>query len=179
MLALGRKLWMSQKSEHSQTVIYRYQNHILAGPLLSIEFGFRTPALAIAAAMYPKGDRQFGVCVTRLLGPYIQIETIFAERSLVTISPLRVVAALKLDMLIARIAKTVTKLHAFPWDYRLRSLPAVLSDRRSSIRNATENKNVLDPVNRDSLYLSAFNSQNRTELFRLACASGHDSQYAS
>ena len=110
---------------------------------MAVELRFGTPTFTIAATMYPQGNRQFGVSIARFLGPYIQVKAILTEGSLITVTPLCVVATPELDVLIAGMLKTVAELNTLPRFNRLWSLPTVLADRRSCIRNATENKYIL------------------------------------
>jgi hypothetical protein len=107
--------------------------------------------------MNPQGNRKLGIYIARLLGPDIQIKAILAEGSLITITPLSIVATLVLDVLIAGMVKTVAKLNALPGLNGLWSLPTVLADRSGSIRNATEYKNILYAVSAYALNLTALN----------------------
>ena len=128
--------------------------------------------------MNPQGNRKFGIDITRLLGPYIQIQAILAEGSLITVTPLSIVATSELDVLITGMLKTVAELNALPGLYRLRSLPAVLTNRRSCLRNAAEYEYVLYAIYGNTLYLTALNAQYRTEFLFAALATGHQSQNA-
>jgi hypothetical protein len=126
----------------------------------------------------PQGNRKFGIDITRLLGPYIQIKAILTEGSLITVTPLCIVATSELDVLITGMLKTVAKLNALPGNYGLRSLPTVLTNRRSCIRNAAEYEYVLYAIYGNTLYLTALNAQYRTEFLLAALATGHKSQNA-
>jgi hypothetical protein len=125
--------------------------------------------------MNPKSYRQLGVNIAGLLGPYIQIEAILAEGSLITVTPLCVVATSELDVLIAGVLKTVAKLNALPRSNRLRSLPTVLTNRSCCIRNTAEYKYILYAVYAYTLNLSALNAKNGAQLLSIALATGHKS----
>ena len=73
-----------------------------------------------------------------------------------------------------RMTELVTKLDTFPWNYGLRSLPTVLTDRRCCKRNAAVNGYSLD-IGRNTLYLSTLNGKHGAAVLSAAC---HKSQHA-
>ena len=165
---------MCKESERTYTVVERYQHNILVSPLLTVKLRLRSPALAHAAAEYPDGNRQFGIGLTRFLGPYVKIEAVLAVGSLIAVTPLSCVAAGIMGCLEWRMTELVTKFDTFPWNHWLRSLPAVLTRRRCCKRNSAVNGNSLD-IGSNALYLSTLNSQDGAVILSAAC---HKSQHA-
>jgi hypothetical protein len=148
-----------QESKHAQTIVDSYQHYVLGAPLLTVELRLRTESLAIAATVYPQGYWQFLVCFSRSLGPYVQIQTVLAECSLLAITPLGVISTGILNGLITRTTECVANLNSLPGHYGLRCLPAVLLDRRCSIRYTTINKHVRMIIGQYALHTTTFDSQ--------------------
>jgi hypothetical protein len=150
---------MTEETEDAQTVVDRDEHHVLGTPLLTVKLGLRTEALTIATTVNPQSHRQFLIHLSRSLGPYIQIQTVLAEGSLLTIAPLGVITTGILDSLITGTTEGVAFLHTLPGHYGLRSLPTVLTDGRSSIGDATIHKHIRMVVSQDALYLTTFDCQ--------------------
>ena len=159
--ALCRKSRMYEESEDAQTIVDADKHHILGSPLLTVELRLRAPALTIAATMNPESHRELLRCLSRCLGPYVQIQTILAERSLLTITPFGIVTAWVLNSLIAWMSEGITNFHTLPRHYRLWSLPTVLLDRRCCVRYSAIDIHVRVIIGSNALNLTAFNTQYR------------------
>ena len=64
---------MDEESEDAQTVVDRDEHNILGAPFLSVELGFRAPALTETAPMNPQGHGQFLVDLARSLRPNVKV----------------------------------------------------------------------------------------------------------
>ena len=106
--------------------------------------------------MNPQGYGQFLVDLAWRFGPNVQIQAVLAKGSLLAIAPLGIVATGVLYGLLAGATKSVAHLYTLPGHNGLRSLPAVLLDRRCSIRNATIYKNFGVIIGQDALHLATF-----------------------
>ena len=158
MGTLCRECRVNKEAKHTKTVVDADEHHILSAPLLSVKLRFRTKALTIAASVNPQSHRQLRIDLARSLRPYIQIQAVLTEGSLLTIAPLGIIATRILDSLIARTAEGITYLHPLPGNDGLRFLPTVLPDRRSSVRNTTIDIHIRMVIGKDTLHLTSFDS---------------------
>ncbi len=148
---------MTEESEHTQTVVDGDEHHVLGTPLLTVELRLGAEALTEAATMDPQGYGEFLIHLARGLGPYVQIETVLTEGSLLAITPLSVVATSVLDGLIAGTAEGVADLNTLPGHDGLRLTPTVLLDGRCGVGDTTIDKHIGMVVGQDTLYLTTLN----------------------
>ena len=147
---------MNEETKHAETVVDRYEHHVLGTPFLSVKLGFRAPSLTVTAAVNPQGYGKFLADLSRSLCPDIQIQAVLAVGCFLAIAPLGEVAARILNGLIAGMTESVTNLHALPGHDGLRGLPTVLLDGWSSIGNATIYKHVRMVIGQNTLNLTTF-----------------------
>ena len=160
---------MSQETEDAKTVVDGNEHHVFSAPLLTVELWFRAKTFAIATTMNPKSHWKFLAGIARSLCPYVQVQAVLWEGSLLAITPLRVVTTRVLNGLIAWTTEGVTNLHALPRLNRLWCLPTVLPDWRSSIRNSTIDEHLWMIVSLHTLHLTTFDGQHWIVLCLASC----------
>ena len=149
---------MGEEAEGTHAVVEGHQDDVLAGPFLSVELGLGAPAFAHAAAEDPHGHGQLGIDLTGGLGPYVQIQAVFAIGSLGAVAPFGGVAAGVVGRLERRMAEGVAHADAVPRDDGLRRLPTEVADGRRGERDAPENGDA-GHVGRDALNLAALDGE--------------------
>jgi hypothetical protein len=122
--------------------------------------------------MYPQCYGQFLLCLTRSLGPHVQVQAVLTVGSLIAITPLRGIEAWIVYGLVARMAKLVTHFDAVPRLYRLWFTPTQVTDRCCGIGNAFKDIHVgaLCP---HTLNLTALYGQYGTQCIFITARASH------
>ena len=178
----GGKGGMCQETKQSETIVEGDEHSSVLRPLYPVHLRFVAPSCDISSAMDPQGDRQFLARLPRRRCPHVEVQAVLAEFRIPVEEELRRVATRSMICLHSRMAEGISCLHALPGHYRLRFLPAQLSDRRCGVRNALVYCNAGD-VGSDTLYLTAFNGENRIFLRtagkHASCHAQHDEKMLS